>query len=323
MVSLTTTTAKDKSSDSDSEIKKPVVLDISSFTDDQKAFFEALQKALSVDLNARTIERTSILPKLAENFSPQTDFASLSENKEIVFENKASGNKFRVSSDIIAFEDGNSKFTFSDAMEMAKFAALDTKMQIEGITINDATKAQRALIERAIAEVNKSLETSNQIKVNNPIKLDMGYYRDPAEKQAQKYFKENGGVASGLIKKKYSLNFIQDRQAEPITTEQAATSTIKNDNIVPIKSSFEDATLLTDDQYAKVVEHVHTQKKATIAVIKEGLMEAGVTSGITRLYKEAATRLESEDFVEKVEQPGAAPFKRIYVGKTPAGLKAA
>jgi hypothetical protein len=131
-------------------------------------FEEALRKAYGPVLNEYVVSETILVDDMAATFRPQENFRDVKDGEPIRFIDNSTNNVFSVSPEEIEFKDGNGKFEFSDAMQMAKFAALDETMQKEGITLN-GTRQERALMERAIEEVNKSLPKDSQLKVNNAL----------------------------------------------------------------------------------------------------------------------------------------------------------
>lgn len=131
----------------------------------RRRFYEALLKAYQGDLNENVLRNTTLFDNLARHYNIE-DINTKPDGSPIGFQHRNTGHIFLVTKDVISFVDNDDKFTFADAMEMAKFAALDKTMQQEGVTL-EGNKKQRVLLQRAIAEVNRSLPRNQRIKIHN------------------------------------------------------------------------------------------------------------------------------------------------------------
>lgn len=245
-------------------------------------------KAIGTSVDQDVVKTTVIAQEFSKTLKPESNFATKKSGDPITFKNNETKNSLTVKKGAIEFTPAEEKnpFTYADAMGMAELAALDTNMHSkEGVTLT-GTKQERALLQRAIKEVNNSLPKDKQIKVKNKLGL-LRPAKDFSEKPAKEYAKS------------HNTNFKRTDENPLKPAKAVATPAPK---ATPVPAEVNKQSLLSDDVYQNLTEHIQSKNSATNATITEFLKASGdIKKGtLTASIKEARSRLAEENFVKAV-----------------------
>ncbi|HPD82718.1 MAG: hypothetical protein R3D88_01760 [Alphaproteobacteria bacterium] len=147
------------------------VFDVLALTKPQQTMYAALKQAFGGDLNEGIVRHARILEDLTTKYKPEKGFAAKADGQPVIFKNNQTKNQLAVTKNSVEFigrrglTSPSKKFTYAAALEMAEFVALDINAQKEGITL-EGTKREKALMRRAIEQVNKSLPKDQQLTIN-------------------------------------------------------------------------------------------------------------------------------------------------------------
>ena len=282
-------------------------------SDSQKEFFAALKAAYEEDLNYEALKNSTLFEDLHENMR-------VTSTDPLVLLSKVTKNKYEVKRDSITYQDADGQFTYDDAMEMAKLAALDDTMREKGVTL-DGSRRERVRLQAAIEEVNKSLPKSERIKIHNPISR-MHYHNA--------FLFTGLDVARRRYNKTHNTDFKKDVEAKkddgkpdadgdgdtelrndgpPSETDPdrgTAPPDLSSEGSEPADKNIPIAprtTGISDPVYQALVTEIKSSDRETVKAktIKDFLRNAGIAQSN---YDDVRDRLERDKVIENVQGKG-------------------
>lgn len=286
----------------------PSVFDALRLNEEQQKMLQALRRAFQDDLNQQVFANTKILEDLAQKYNLQTDLTNHTPGSPFLFTNKKTGRTLAVTKDSIEFvgKPGrlwgtDKKFTYAAALEMAEFAALDLDMQAEGGVELTGNRHERALLERAIIEVNKSLPQDQQIKVKNKMPWYWRPSKGPIEQEAKKHakkmptnFKRESPLAIPTATAAAAATATPPTNNGQAAQQQSTTPTHPLETTPSVLSNAE-----IDASFQQVVEHVQNGNSRITREDFRNIFDAiGFSGNRDRAYRELSRALDSMNATE-------------------------